>query len=171
MHFPMVPDLFIYDCVFLCWRDTLWGYERGLVGWDFVVGLANFSVSKGASHPWELELIFLGEFEVQEVEKKLRSLAEQEDERLGLDSQKKWLFIALKWLFENKNNIDDPLGVVELIYEDFGFPFEIEGFVRYMPSQDGYKPEENTSQQNIERIFCNWQSYLKRMAGVFEVKT
>ncbi|MNR35836.1 hypothetical protein D3C85_1537050 [compost metagenome] len=92
-------------------------------------------------------------------------LADQEGGRHDLDSQNKWLFIALKWLFENKDDISDPLGVVELIYEDFDFPLEMENFVRYMPPQDGYKPEEHSAQQNIERIFYNWHNYLERMAG------
>lgn len=170
MYFPVVPNSFIYNCMCLCWRDVLWGYERKLVDWKFVVEIANFYVSNGSTNPLEVDLIFFGELDIQEIERGLHSLVEQEDELLGLDSQKKWLFIALKWLFENKDNVADPLGVVELIYEDFDFPFEIENFVRYMPPQDGYKPEEHTAQQNIERIFCHWQSYLENVASVFKVK-
>lgn len=170
MYFPMVPSSFIYNCIYLCWRDVLWVYERKLVGWSFVVEMADFYVSNGAANPLEVDLICLGELDIQEIEKKLYSLAEQEDESLGLDSKKKWLFIALKWIFENMGDFLDPLGMVELIYEDFDFPFEIENFVRYMPPQDGYKPAEHTTQQNVDRLFCNWQSYLEGVAGAFKVK-
>lgn len=170
MYFPVVPNSFIYNCMRLCWRDVLWGYERKLVDWKFVVEIADFYVSNGSANPLEVDLIFLGELDIQEIEIKLHFLVEQEEELLGLDSKKKWLFIALKWLFENKDRVADPLGEVEMIYEDFDFPLEIESFVRYMPPQDGYKPEEHTAQENIERIFCNWQSYLESMASFFKVK-
>ncbi|MBI6819840.1 MULTISPECIES: DUF2247 family protein [Pseudomonas] len=166
MYFPTVPNTYICNCICLNWLDALWGYERKLVGWSFVVELANFKVSNGSDKPLELDLVFLGEFDIQEIEKNMYLLAGQENELLGLSSQKKWLFIALKWLFENKDSIADPLGVVELIYEEFDFPFEIEGFVRYMPSRVGYKPEEHTDEQNLERIFSNWQHYLESMGGI-----
>ncbi|MEN5095206.1 DUF2247 family protein [Pseudomonas protegens] len=170
MYFPEIPNSFIYSCTFLCWRDVLWGYQRKLIGWEFVVEIADFYVSNGSVNSLEVDLICFGKLDIQEIESTLYSLAEHEDESLGLESQKKWLFIALKWLFENKDNVADPLGVVELIYEDFDFPFEIESFVRYMPPQDGYKPGEHSSQQNIERLFCNWQSYLEGAAEAFKMK-
>lgn len=72
-------------------------------------------------------------------------------------------------MYENQRHVVDPLGSVELVYEDFDFPTEIENFVRYMPAQGGYKPEEYTDQQNIDRLFCNWQEYLEGMADAFKV--
>ncbi|MEN4922750.1 DUF2247 family protein [Achromobacter spanius] len=165
MYFPVIPIPLIYSCVDLCWRDIVWGYERKLVDLKFIVYVAEFHVSNGSDNPLEVEIICLDEFDVEEIEKKLNSLADQEGPTHALDSQKKWLFIALKWLFDNKDNVSDPLGLVELIYEDFDFPEELENFVRYMPPQDGYRPEEHSQQQNMERIFYNWHSYLEGMAA------
>lgn len=79
------------------------------------------------------------------------------------------MYIAIKWLFENKDNTADPLGAVELIYEDFDFPSEIEGFVRYMPPQDGYRPEDHSAQQNAERLFCKWHGFLESVADTLKV--
>ncbi|WP_397429015.1 DUF2247 family protein [Pseudomonas piscis] len=154
----------------LYWRDVLWGYERKLVGWEFVVEIADFYVSNGSVNPLEVDLICLGEVDLKEIESKLYLLAKHEGEVSNSDSKKKWLFIALKWLFEIKDDLADPLGEVELIYEEFDFPAEIENFVRYMPPQDGYKPREYSTQKNIERLFYNWKVYLEDVAGTFKIK-
>ncbi len=169
MYFPMVPNSFIYSCVDLCWRDVRWGYERRLVGWKLVVEFADFNVSNGSVESLEIDLICLGEIDIREIEEKMYLLSEQEKETLAFTSKQKWLFITLKWLYENQRHVVDPLGSVELVYEDFDFPTEIESFVRYMPARGGYKPEEYTAQQNIDRLFCNWREYLERMADVFTV--
>ncbi|WMD22483.1 DUF2247 family protein [Achromobacter seleniivolatilans] len=164
MYFPVIPNSFICNYLDLCWRDVVWGYERKLVDWSFIVDLAAFYVSRGSVNPLEVDLICLGELDVVEIEGKLCALADHEGERDDLNSQKKWLFIALKWLFENKDDIADPLEIVELIYEDFDFPEEVENFVRYMPPQDGYRPGEHSAKENMERLFSNWNSYLEGAA-------
>lgn len=162
MYFPEIPNSYIYSCKCLCWQDVAWGYEHKLVNWEFVVGMAEFRVSNGSTNNLEVDLICLGRGDIQEIEWKVSSLAEREQGFEGLDAKKKWLFIALKWSFENKSNIKDPLGVVELIYEDFDFPPEIESFVRYMPPSDGYKPEKHSFESNLERLFSNWAGYIDR---------
>lgn len=168
MYFPVIPNSFICTCVSLCWRDVAWGYERKLVDWRFIVDVAEYFVSRGSVDTLESEILSLGELDIEEIERKLYSLADNEGDRHDSNSQEKWLYIALKWVFENKDDLSDPLGMVELIYADFDYPMEMENFVRYMPCQDGYKPEEHTAQQNIERIFYNWYSYLESVADYFK---
>lgn len=68
MYFPTVQNSFIYNCLCLCWRDVLWGYKRKLVDWEFVVGIADFYVSNGSVDPLEVDLICMGELDIQEIE-------------------------------------------------------------------------------------------------------
>jgi hypothetical protein len=49
-----------------------------------------------------------------------------------------WLLMILAWAYEHREDLEDALGVVELIYSDFGYPDEIEGIVRFMPLQAGH---------------------------------
>lgn len=163
MYFPLIPSSFIYKNIELCWRDVLWGYERNLVDWSFIVEVADFFVSKGSVNSIEIDLICLGLEDIKEIEEKMYALAACEHCSHALGSQGKWLFIALKWLYENKDFVADPLDLVELLYEDFDFPVEIESFVRYMPPQDGYDPLQYTVQQNIDRLYCNWRNYLENI--------
>ncbi|MGF6907857.1 DUF2247 family protein [Fusobacterium sp. PH5-44] len=66
----------------------------------------------------------------------------------------KALFIILSWLYENKDKYDDPLGMVEVIYEDFDFSNKVEGFVRYMPAKNLRKAGE-------KQMYIDWKKYLE----------
>ncbi|WP_209436718.1 DUF2247 family protein, partial [Pseudomonas gingeri] len=68
---------FIYDCACFCWCDVLWGYEHDVVGWEFVVGIADFFVSNGSDDELEIELVFLEGGDIEEIENKMRQLAEK----------------------------------------------------------------------------------------------
>lgn len=79
--------------------------------------------------------------------------------------EKKWMYVALKWLFENRRKIEDALGLVELVYADFDYPAEIESFVRYMPSQCDYDSRAHSVEKNIERLYLNWGAFLSGGLG------
>lgn len=69
----------------------------------------------------------------------------------------KWLYLALAWLFENRESLVDPLSLVEEVYSDFDYPREIASFVRYMPMEG---PDLKNREQNEARLFDNWKAYL-----------
>jgi hypothetical protein len=48
-----------------------------------------------------------------------------------------WLFLALDWLADHREDFDDPYEVIEMLYADFGYPAEISGLVRWMPVAEG----------------------------------
>ncbi|WP_077488493.1 DUF2247 family protein [Sinomonas mesophila] len=66
-----------------------------------------------------------------------------------------WLFLALDWLYEHRDEYSEPLEIVEMIYSDFDYPAEIEGFVRFMPPPPGAA----TGNTAIER---RWREYLRQ---------
>lgn len=57
-------------------------------------------------------------------------IAEIDDMAPG-DSGRVWLYLALDWLHEHRDEYADPFEVVEMLYADFDYPSEIEGFVRF----------------------------------------
>lgn len=73
--------------------------------------------------------------------------------------KKKFLYLILNWVYENKSQYPDPLGMVEVIYADFGYPTEISEFVRYMPAKE---PIFDSVDENIDRLFLMWKSYLEQ---------
>lgn len=160
MKLTPIPYSFIRELVLLSWRDALWGYERQLIGWPDVVAIAEDRLLLGSGNPMEIELSCLGKSETQQIGELFRILAGDESEDVGSATDKKWLFLVLAWLFENRNAVPDPLSEVESIYADFDYPPEIEGFVSYMPVVDGYDPSQHSIEENKARLFAKWELYL-----------
>ena len=155
-----IPYSFVRERLRLSWRDALWGYEHQLIGWSAIVDLATERLSAGSDDPLEIELASLTKMETYQVGDLLRKLASASLEEDGVLAQRKWLYLLLAWLFENKKSVPDPFGEVEAIYADFDYPPEIEGFVRYMPVTDGYDPSAHTKDENENRLFGKWRVYL-----------
>ncbi|WP_376701060.1 DUF2247 family protein [Listeria seeligeri] len=51
------------------------------------------------------------------------------------DIKSRFLHILLNWLWDNKQNYNDPLAAIDYIYADFDYPEEIANLVRYMLMQ------------------------------------
>lgn len=155
-----IPYSFVRNRLRLSWRDALWGYEHQLIGWSAIVDLATERLSAGSNDPLEIELAGLTKMETYQVGELLRKLASGSPEEDGVFAQRKWLYLLLAWLFENKESVPDPLGEVETVYADFDYPPEIEGFVRYMPVTDAYDPSVHAKDENENRLFGKWREYL-----------
>ena len=85
--------------------------------------------------------------------------------------RQKWLYLILRWLFENREQFSDPLAMVEDIFCDFGHPLEIAKFIRYMPVTDNYDPRQHSKAENEERMFNHWREYLKTAEKQFGFNT
>ena len=93
----------------------------------------------------------------EEISKNIVQLAELVSDDDKSKAKEKMLFVLLKWIFENQNNYDDPLRVVEIVYDDFDFPEIIKDFVRYEPSAHAI---HGAMDKNLKRLYNNWQNYL-----------
>lgn len=88
-------------------------------------------------------------------------LFEYNNQEFPIEIKDKWLLILLRCVFIGRKLYEDPLGVVELIYSDFNYLKEIDSFVKYMPAIDGYTPSIHSFDENISRLYPNWESYIK----------
>lgn len=163
-----VPYSFIKKHTSLTWREALWGYERQLIGWSAVVDLAVEKMLEGPGRPLEIEISNLGKSEASQAGELLRTIAKKEPEKKPDIADQKWLFIVLSWLFEHKDDISNPLGEIEKIYADFGYPSEIESFISYMPATDGYDPSQHSLEENKDRLLKNWEQYLSQEAMKYQ---
>jgi len=160
MQLTPIPSSFVRKHLNLSWKDALWGYEHQMIGWPSIVDLAMDRLCAGSNDTLEIELSGLNKMEVQQIGELLRKLADTKCDGNKEISQRKWLYLILAWLFENKTNVPDPLGQIETIYADFDYPVEVESFVRYMPVTDGYNPSLHSKDENEIRLYENWQKYL-----------
>lgn len=155
-----IPYSFLRERLRLSWRDALWGYEHQIIGWSDVVDLAIERLSAGSNVSLEIELASLTKMETYQVGDLVRKLANTSPEENEVLTRRKWLYLQLAWLFENKESVPDPLGKVEIIYANFDYPPEIEGFVRYMPITNGYDSSAHTKTENENRLYGKWLEYL-----------
>ncbi len=69
-------------------------------------------------------------------------------------AERKWLYLELKAAYSCRDNLPDPLGVVEELYADFDYPEIMDRFVRYMPPKPG-------DEVGIDSLMMRWQAYLR----------
>ena len=69
--------------------------------------------------------------------------------------------LLLAWIYRNRDQLEDPLGLVEGLYADFGYPDEIRNLIRYNPPSDGSQPWDMKPEERTQHFFNRWRSYLE----------
>ncbi|MGH8139143.1 MAG: DUF2247 family protein [Steroidobacteraceae bacterium] len=167
MNSSTIPSTFVRDRVLLTWEEALWGVEHLLIDTSTVVDLATDRLLAGSDDPVEIELAALPKSEISEAGDLLRRLADTEPAHSATEIARKWLFLRMAWIYERRGDLQDPLGEAESAYADFGYPREVEGFMRYMPATWGYAPKTHTREENEARLYRLWQQYLAAAAREF----
>ncbi|OCG35327.1 MULTISPECIES: DUF2247 family protein [unclassified Gilliamella] len=150
--------------IYLNWKDISWGYRNHIIGWKDVINYANDMIINGSSNQDVFELSMVNSSNIFELDDLLNKIAGS----LENYSNAKWLYILLLQLYNIRNNIKDPLGEVETIYENFDYPEEIESFVRYMPVSNDYDPSKHTQEENEKRLYFNWKQYLDNQENIWK---
>jgi hypothetical protein len=163
------PLLFrsVADLPPLTWSELAYGYSKQFLGWRTPVEFAAKKVQQGQADRDVRELASVGKDQVWKVSELLQQLAAKEGREPASASREKWLFIFLRWLYENRDRFEDPLQEVEEVYADFDYPEAMKGFVRFLPPTDGYHPELHSKEENRERLYRLWREYLEKEARRF----
>ncbi len=161
MELTPIPFSFVQDRLGLTWADVAWGYQKG---WLDAAGVVESAVAQLArdddARAALIELAGLTRSEFSEVPLLLEKVVGEQGAETNPDPERKWLFLVLAWAYDHRAELSDPLGIVEQVYADFGYPVELRGFVRYMPPEDHYEPHTNSQAENIARLFSRWKEYL-----------
>lgn len=150
-----IPYDFVRQRVNLSWRGVKFGLDHQLVAPQVAIDKATDRLceSDNAS-PDEVELASCSEND--SILELVGRLADA-DNTASDEVQARWLYLVLAWLFANRESVNDPLGLVEEVYSDFGYPREIAPFVRYMPMVG---PDLGSREQNEARLYVCWERYL-----------
>lgn len=137
--------------------EIAYGLEHGWVSRQDVVAIAvaklakaeDTSMSEGEK---ELALILSDDLDrVDEIASHLAKSDEPVESRARL-----WLFLALSWLREHREEFEDPYEVIEMLYADFDYPPEIAHLIRWMPA--------NASQpKGLDALEQKWQEYVSSL--------
>lgn len=155
-----IPYEFFSKLAKLNWYDILFAIENGFLSYQFAIKYAISEVLNNENLSQTiLDLACLspiGEFQSYLAQQYLNELVNQISNEKKSETKNKVMYILLYWIFENKECYEDPLKVVEFIYDDFNFPISMVEFVRYMPAT---QPLLNTVDENIEQLYRNWKYF------------
>jgi len=159
-----IPLRSLYDLPPLSWKDIEYGYAHQLMGWRTITDIAVNKVEQGSANPLELELAGVGKDTDWKISDLVHRLANGEPPQGESEVAEKWLFVALKWLYENRSDFQNPLREVEEIYAEFDYPSAVSQFVGFLPPANGYRPESHTPEENQQRLYDLWAAYLRATA-------
>lgn len=151
----------------LTWGEMLYGFSHGYFGWRTAVDLATKKVEEGDSEAEALDLAMIDKEDAWKTGDILSSLATKET-AVRPAAQDVWLFISLLWLYEHREEFQDPLMEVEEVYADFDYPEAMKEFVRFLPPSDGYRPDLHTHEENVQRLYQKWKDYLDDASRQFD---
>lgn len=155
-----IPTNFILERVNLTWREAIWALNHKWFSWASLVDLAVYRLEESSNHPLEVDLAGVDKSDSWRAVEVAKRLADSEPLEAEGVIERKWLFLVLYWLFEHRTDFPDALALVEELYADFGYPEEIEAFVRFMPERGSYDPTKHSREENEERLFSKWREYL-----------
>ena len=152
-----IPLEFVARRARIGWQEIGFGIEHELLEPSAPVAHAASEVARQETPSGTLT--DLAESSRSESTSRLVQLLAASEPRLSEDAiRRKWLFIVLAWLYERRAEIEDPLGVVELVYADFGYPEEIASFVRYMPMVGR---DLGSVRANEDRLLNRWKEFVE----------
>ena len=158
-----LPPTFVVERALPTAEELAYGYEEGFLSRAGVVALALAKLEAGLAltPPEERAALLLSdEFDaVDDLMEDLQVGSEPRERRARF-----WLFMVLAWVLARRDQFDDPLGVVELVYADFEYPDEIQGLVRFMPLQPGHEA-------GVAALERHWADFVDRVGREYADRT
>jgi len=156
----LIPYEYASDAVDLNWSDLSLAIEHGLLCHQAAIEHAKIQLEGDDYLQEVLDLACLSPEEVvfshsihpfiDELAKKIS----EEDKRNSVD---KWMFILLKWVYDHKDDFDDPFEITTIICGNFGYPDNITHFAwKYAP----IRGSDLGSTKNVERAYQQWREFI-----------
>ena len=159
-----IPFSFVSRRVALSWQDVRFGLQEQLLDPGAAIELAVDQLANLDTAPVSLTKL-AGMARSDGLAEVVGELAAKEPVVPDNVIQEKWLYILLSWVYEHKNDVEDPLHLVEQIYADFGYPPQVAAFVRYMPMEG---PDLGSREGNERRLIDRWKEYLYKTAPFYK---
>ena len=147
----------------LTWLELLFGVENDLIDPAAIPEFTDDGITNEAGSGVVREVASLAP---DDAWRRLKELAgvELAISEVREAARDKWLYLALAWIFEHRQEYHDPLGMAERIFAEFDYPQRMSSFVRYMPSKE---PDLGSAELNEARLFRNWQEFLREESAKF----
>lgn len=152
-----IPLPFVQERKRLTWREVELGVREQWLNPEDAITLALDRVEQGDDRADVLALASVLRRDAQEVPGFLSELVRRDPGNSESAARLSWMRILLAWIYENRSAFADPLGLVEEIYADFGYPDEIRQLVRYNPPA----ASDTCGAGSEPTLMRHWAEYLK----------
>jgi len=153
-----LPAEFISKRVVLSPGELRWGFANGLITSNAAIALATSYLSQGVPlTEAENRLAMLLPEDAEDVPAIVSTLGEEHGEQ---DHRLVWMYLALAWIYESREQLADPLSTVEHAIVEFGYPAEVRSLLRWMPLEAGQQP-------GLKALEERWRSYLENASREF----
>lgn len=147
-----LPYTFLAEMCRLTWHDMEFGLTHRYISTEAV---SQFACSRLSAqlNPDPREVLIASSSKEDSLLDVVKCLAAQESVACSLDSRQRWVCLLLVWLYDNRNQIERPMDLIEQIYVDLDYPEELAHLVCYMP----------TSREAYSRLFVDrWGEFARR---------
>lgn len=146
----------------LNWSVIYWGIKSTLIDASSAIDYANKIIE---NNPKEEEALIIELFILENIDKDEVLLLignSVSKERLDEEKSMKILrYIILDSAKKSNKSVHEILDEIGNIYADFNYPSDMNSFVSYMPIEDdNYNPAEHTPEENEQRLFELFNTFL-----------
>lgn len=149
-----IPLEFIRERHGLTWREVEVGIREQWLRRGDAVAIAMARVERGDEDLDLLALAGVLKEDEGDVADLVSALVTRIPGNSEQDARLSWMRILLAWAYEKRSGFSDPLGIVEQIYADFGYPDEIRHLVRYNP------PDDSSPEGGQDSLLRKWGEYV-----------
>lgn len=157
-------DLNIFDIchVRITWNDVYFGIKNGFLNLDCVRDYALRCIELNEDVFQEvIDLAWPNKDELSVIEI-IKKILDKEQNFNVEKASMKWQYCIIKHL-ESKNLKPEELhSKLNELYADFNYPEDMEEFISYMPTKDGYNPTEHSKDENNKRILQKVADFLEK---------
>lgn len=151
-----IPVTYALRLVQINWADIMFAIENDYFDIEAAVEYAVHLMELDQSDDLIIELACIKANELireEIIENYINKFVERTTVEERQEAKDKILYAVMNYLYENKQIFENPATVIEVVYDDFGFPESMKKVVSYIPSKNELDKENNL-------FYNNWSEYL-----------
>ena len=139
-------------------NSLCWGVENDIIDPELVKEYANEYLNKNPDCD-SSKLIDLLILDVCTKENVLEIINNKSDKRNAEKEKRIIRYVILHDIFEETDDTEKLLELIENVYADFGYPADMDKFIPYMPAED--EISNYTEAERIQHLIYNFRTFLK----------
>ena len=159
-------NIFVEYGIEIPWSTVYFGIDKEYIDLKSIASYATNYIEKNSNQDFE-ELLELA-WETNDplkIKNLLETLSRKYPKYFEIsekNDERRWRFCILKYLRETELEMETILNKICDIYADFNYPEDMRNFVKYMPSIDDEKPDDETPEGYLRLLMEKFDRFLEK---------